>query len=133
MKLEEYEHEGRKWYKLGYIGIRVDRAKNVSGKFVGFYGPPESGWYKLKVEGVDVPVVVSEAWVRDEPPLSEGETLDILLDTRDGTAWRIERISGESEVTVTLENANKMPAKDKEIPSKPTETTTKWQLSEGGQ
>ena len=116
MKLEEYEYNGKTWYKLGYIGIQKDRAKNVSGKFVGFYGPPEFGWFKLKVEGVDVPVVVSEAWVRDEPPLSEGEKLDILLDTKDGTAWRIERISGESNVAPG--NVNKVTT-DIDLPSKP--------------
>jgi hypothetical protein len=91
LKLETYRVENNTFIKVGICGVLESRCRLVQGRFLNFAGDLESGWYPVQVEGLEKPILFSKVWVDLNSPLSEGETLIILLDTLDNKAWKIER------------------------------------------
>ena len=132
MKFEEYVNEknSKTYIKLGRIGVLKDRTKVVKGSFLSFEGEPDFGWWKLKVDGVEGVVRVSDAWIKmQDPPLIEGEELEILLDKIDGVAWKIARNFVGSEATVQTEQSGlQEPAVKTDTPKSTVETKDNFQL-----
>ena len=95
MKLETYVSKDKEYYKISIIGVLKSRCEIKRGRFLGFEGPPSYGWYKIKVEGIEKSPIISEHWVRSNPPLDEGEMLEMLLDTIDNTIWKMDRVHAE--------------------------------------